>query len=63
MVLTWMAYWVPRMEKKFGRTLTDQDKLSLHRWGPTKWHPKCVEHPVDIARREKAQAYLEGQKP
>jgi hypothetical protein len=63
MVCTWMAYWVPRMEKKFGRILTDQDKLSLHRWGSTRWHPSCVNHPVDVKRWEKAQEYMKGQKP
>ncbi len=60
MVLTWMSYWVPKMEKKYHWSLTMQDKLSLHRFGPTRWCPKCNDHPVDKARWEKAKKYLQN---
>jgi hypothetical protein len=61
MVVKWTGHWVAKMEKKCHIVMTNQDRLSLHRWGPTKWCPKCNEHPVDVSRWEKAKQYLEAQ--
>ena len=53
-----LVHWSSRMARKHRHAMTEQDLISLWRWGSTRWRPKCVDHPVDKARWEKACKYL-----
>jgi hypothetical protein len=59
MVIIWLNYWTPRMARKYHCQMGYREMLSLYRFGPTRWRPECCDHPVDVARWNKAKSYLD----